>query len=95
MFGTALKEYDSYNLKYTIDSKQIPSFVLDVDYKEIVDELWETLITEDEQLDSKIKKTIANVNIGLLEKGTNRRQTSEVFTDFDEASMHIRERGGK
>ncbi len=56
MYGKALSEYDLYNLKYTIDSQRVPSFVLDVGYKEIVDELWETLITEDEHIDATIKK---------------------------------------
>ncbi len=51
-------------------------------------------MTEDRHLDTKIKMAIANVHIGLLEKGTTRRQTSEVFLDFDEAAMHVGERGG-
>ena len=57
-----------------------------MDYKQIIDDLWAEQISADEQEDAspeareareardrRIKKTIANINFGLLEKITQQR----------------------
>ncbi len=47
-----------------------PSFIHKVDYKGIMDKLWDTTIDEnDTDEDKYINKLIGNVNYGLLEKG--------------------------
>ena len=45
--------------------------------------------------DNKVKKLIANVNIGLLEKGTNKAQKSLVFDTLSEALYHQTIHGGR
>ena len=49
-----------------------PSFIKQVKYKEIVDKLYNETISDNPVEDLEIKKNIANVNIGLLEKGINK-----------------------
>ena len=48
-----------------------PSFIKKVDYKTIIDELYQMDITDDVEQDIYIKKLVANVNIGLLEKSSS------------------------
>ena len=62
-----------------------PSFIHKVDYKNIVNELWNTNISEDNEEDKCIKKLIAHVNYGLLEKGGATDQKSTVFKNLKEA----------
>ena len=45
--------------------------------------------------DNRVKKLIANVNIGLLEKGTNKAQKSLVFDTLSEALYHQTIHGGR
>ena len=71
-----------------------PSFIKKVDYKKLVDELYETKISDDEQHDAYIKKLIANVNIGLLEKGQNRKSVGYLFQDLAECKYHQAQYGG-
>ena len=48
--------------------------IKNVDYKTIVDQLYNTEFSKDDDTHKLIKKTIANVNIGLLEKALIKRQ---------------------
>ena len=50
-----------------------PSFIKNVNYKALIDELYLTKISDDDKQDVYIKKPIANVNIGLLEKQINNK----------------------
>ena len=72
-----------------------PSFTYNCDYKKIVKELAETHISDDTQEDTKLKKEIANVNIGLLEKGVTTAQKSVLFKDLREAQLYQHMYGGK
>ena len=73
-----------------------PSFFHNVDYKDFVHELWNTVIDEaDKDEDKFIKKLIANVNFGLLEKGGATAQRSMVFKSLKDAMSHRTEYGGK
>eukprot|EP00438_Fugacium_kawagutii_P000596 Skav236168 [mRNA] locus=scaffold298:273670:276849:+ [translate_table: standard] len=73
-----------------------PSFKHKVNYKSIVKELWNTVIDEaDKDEDKFIKKLIANVNYGLLEKGGSTSQRSIVFRNLKEAVNSQTEYGGK
>jgi len=71
-----------------------PSFIKQVDYAKLVDELYESKISDDEQQDVYIKKLIANVNIGLLEKGFNRKSVGYLFHDYEECKYYQAQYGG-
>ena len=75
--------YGKY-LKHFIDDVDIleykdPSMIRDVKYSEIVNTLLDTTLSDNEEEDKYIKKTISNVNCGLLEKGVNKSQRSYIF----------------
>ena len=74
---------------------KIPSQIHKVNYKEIVDELWNNSISKDTREDKCIKKLIANVNFGLLEKGGSTNQKSLVFKSVNEAMEYQANYGGK
>jgi len=85
--------------KFIQDTMQIvackqPSFIKKVDYQKLVDELYETKIAEDERQDAYIKKQVANVNIGLLEKSYNRKQAGYIFQDYAECKFYQATYGG-
>ena len=72
-----------------------PSSIYELDYKSIVENLWKTNISNNLGEDIKVKKLISNVNIGLLEKGTNKSQKSLVFDTLSEALYHQSLYGGR
>ena len=56
-----------------------------VDYKQIIDELYDMHISENAEQDVYIKKLIANVNIGLLEKSVNHTEQAHLFDNLSVA----------
>ena len=50
-----------------------------VNYKQMVQELWKTPISDDPQEDAALKKIIANTNFGMLEKQYNKNVKSTPF----------------
>ena len=64
-----------------------PSCVYDVDYKKCIQKLYDTKISDKIAEDTKAKKMIVNVNIGMLEKGTNKSQKSLDFESLAEAVL--------
>ena len=62
-----------------------PSRVYKVDYGKITAELWKTDISDKPAEDIRIKKLIANVDFGLLEKNTNKAHKSYAFDILKEA----------
>ena len=56
-----------------------PSFMKKVKYNKLVKELFETVLSSDAEDDKYCKKLVANVNFGLLEKGKNKVQKSNIF----------------
>ena len=71
-----------------------PSFIKKVNYKQIVEELWKTQISENAEEDALIKKRIANCNYGMMEKGVNRNQKSFIFDSYSEAKFYQIQYGG-
>ena len=71
-----------------------PSFIKEVTYSDIVNNLFNTKLSDNENEDKYIKKTIANVNCGLLEKGINKAQKSFIFDNPDEALYYQKSYGG-
>ena len=72
-----------------------PSRTYKCNYKEIIDESWKHEISSNSDLDKTIKKLIANINFGLLEKGGSTSQKSMVFKHLKEAVNYQTEYGGK
>ena len=62
----------------------------------MVNELWKTVIDEDDETEDKLsKKIIGNVNFGLLEKGGATAHQSILFKSIDEPIHYQTEYGGK
>ena len=93
IYGKFLRKMDLSNIK--IIYYKIPSFIHKVNYKSIVDELWETQLGDDEEDDKQIKKKIANINFGMLEKSNNTSQRSDIFNSLKEACYYQRKQGGR
>ena len=66
-----------------------------MNYTKLIKRLWATEISNHFPEDAKIKKLIANVNFGLLEKGTNKSSKSFAFDGLREALYYQQEVGGK
>ena len=93
IYGKFLRKMDLSNIK--IIYYKIPSYIHKVNYKSIVDELWETQLGDDEDDDKQIKKKIANINFGMLEKSNNTSQRSDIFNSLKEACYYQRKQGGR
>ena len=92
-YGYFLKRLDTTNLKVLYYKS--PSQVHKVNYKEIINELWNLNISDDKELDKQIKKLIVNINIGLLEKTNSTNQKSILFKNLNEALNFQQKNGGK
>ena len=93
IYGVFLRKMDLSNIKI-IYYKQ-PSYIHKVNYKSIVDELWETQLGDNDDDDKQIKKKIANINFGMLEKSNNTAQRSVIFNSLKEACYYQRKHGGR
>ena len=93
IYGKFLRKMDLSNIKI-IYYKQ-PSYIHKVNYKGIADELWKTQLGYNEDDDKQIKKKIANINFGMLEKSNNTAQRSVVFNSLKEACHYQRKYGGR
>ena len=93
IYGKFLRKMVLTNIK--IIYYKIPSYIHKVNYKSIVDELWETQLGDDEDDDKQIKKKIANINFGMLEKSNNTAQRSDIFNSLREACHYQKEHGGR
>ena len=60
-----------------------------------MDDLWAEQISADEQEDRRIKKTIANLNFGLLEKSHSKGQKSRMFDTLTEVCHYQAVYGGR
>ena len=91
IYGKFLEKYaDDVEVIYY----KIPSNTYKVNYKKIVDELWKLKLDEDEEKDKLKKKMIACINIGLLEKQTNKAKKSIVFSKMVDAFYYQEKYGG-
>ena len=91
IYGKFLKKYyDDVEVIYY----KIPSNTYKVNYKKLINELWELKLDEDEEKDKMKKKMIACINIGLLEKQTNTAKKSIVFSKMVDAFYYQEKYGG-
>ena len=77
-YGLFLKTFVSITLNGTVckTSRALdilavkqPSFLKQVNYQKLIDELWKTKISDDKEMDNSVKNSIANANFAMLEKG--------------------------
>ena len=52
-------------------------------------------LSEDTSEDKRLKKQIANITFGLMEKGENKKSQSRVYTNLNEALHQQRVNGGR
>ena len=91
VYGRFLKEFvNDVKILYYKD----PSFIRKVKYSNIVDNLYKTKVSDIALEDKYLKKILANVNIGLLEKGVNKAQKSTVFDSLEAAQHYQAQYGG-
>ena len=95
IYGKFLKKLIEKGVECNILYYKQPSHIHKVDYKQIIDDLWAEQISADEQEDRRIKKTIANINFGLLEKSHNKGQKSRMFDTLTEVCHYQAIYGGR
>ena len=70
-----------------------PSFVKQVTYAKLVEEVWK--VSDEKEVDGTVKKTVANTNFGMLEKGINKKQRSFIFSTYEECKYYQAQYGGE
>ena len=91
-YGCFLNKLKLENMK--IVAYKQPSFIKDVNYKSIIDDLYKIEISQDPEEDKHIKKLISNVNSGLLEKSYNKKQNCFIYDTIEEARLYQIQYGG-
>ena len=86
-YGMFLKRLIKDGVKMKILYYKQPSYIHKVDYKQLVDDLYATDITD--------HKVVANYMFGMLEKSHNTAQQSSVFNSLREACYYQSIHGGK
>ena len=89
-YGVFLKQLG----KPKIHAVKHPSFIKKVSYRQMVEDLWKTPISDDAEEDSTLKKTIANCNFGMLEKQINKSVKSKIFDTYEDAKWFQAKYGG-
>ncbi len=95
-----------YNLVYGCFRKQLPkmprikaakhpSVIKKFDYARLVTELWGTSISDDNEEDQTLKKTIAKCSYGVLEKQVNKKVKSKIFDTYEDAKFFQLTYGGE
>ena len=93
LYGIFLQQISLMNIDILYFKE--PSQIHKCNYTELTKELWNNKISDDDDEDKQIKKLIANVNYGLLEKGGSTDQKSIPFKDLKEAVDYQTEYGGR
>jgi hypothetical protein len=86
--------YGKYLHGHEILAYRVPSFIKKVEYQEAIDELFNMNISPDNTKDTYIRKQVANVNIGLLEKCFNKKSRGYLFQDLGEFQHYQAKMGG-
>ena len=96
IYGKYLKKLiNKQNIKCDILYYKQPSYIHKVDYGKVIDDLWAEQISTEQQEDRRLKKTIANINFGLLEKSSNKGQNSKMFDTLTEVCHYQKQYGGR
>ena len=95
VYGKHLKQLISRGVVVKILFYKKPSHLHKVKYKKAIDDLYKAEMSNDKEEDNKIKKTLANIAFGMLEKSFNRKTVSKMFDGIKEALNHQKKYGGK
>ena len=95
IYGKFLKTMIQNKTELKIICFKKPFYIHKVNYSDIVDELNETMISDDIEEDKSNKKRIANITFGMLEKSNNTAQRSYIFNSLREAIHYQRQSGGR
>ena len=95
VYGKFLKQLVSNGVVVKILYYKQPSHIHRVKYKKLVDELYNAKISDKTEEDKRIKKLIANITFGLLEKGQNKASKSKIFDTLDETLHYQKQYGGQ
>ena len=95
VYGKHLKQLISRGVIVKILFYKKPSHRHKVKYKKAIDDLYRANMSDDREEDNKIKKTLANIAFGLLEKSFNRKTVSRMFDGIKEALNHQKKYGGE
>ena len=95
VYGKFLKKLLKHNVRLKILWYKQPSNIYKVDYKKLIDELYATKMTDDEDFNKQTQKKLWNISVGMLEKSHNRSQRSSTFTSLKEACYYQSIYGGK
>ena len=88
IYGKFLKQLLKRDIKLKILYYKQPNHVYKVNYKKIIDELYSTNISSNEDLNKQLQKKVANISIGMLEKSHNTSQKSSTFNSLREACYY-------
>lgn len=91
-YGYILKQINKE--LYKIINVKVASNIKSVDYKSIVDELWDTEICDEADLSKSLKKLILNVIIGMMSKGKSEVKKSHIFNNINECKYYQDIHGG-
>ncbi len=80
--------------KYIVLKYRKPNTLNKSNSNELVEQVWETRISDNEDNNKENKKFIVNKNLGLIEKKRNKRSVSWVFKNYDEAFYYQSKIGG-
>ena len=95
VYGKHLKQLISRGVVVKILFYKKPSHLHKVKYKRAIDDLYRANMSDDKVEDNKIKKTLANIAFGMLEKYVNRKTVSRMFDGIKEALHHQKKYGGR
>ena len=95
VYGKFLKKLLKHNVKLKILWYEQPSNIYKVDYIKMINELYATKITDDEDFNKQTQKKLWNISVGMLEKSYNTSQRSSTFTSLKEACYYQSIYGGK
>ena len=95
VYGKHLKQLISRGVVVKILFYKKPSHIHKIKYKRAIDDLYRANMSDDREEDNKIKKTLANIAFGMLEKSFNRKTVSRMFDGIKEALHHQKKYGGK
>ena len=95
IYGKFLRKMVENGVKLKIICYKQPCYLHKVDYSKVVNDLWDTYISDDIEEDKSLKKKVANINFGMLEKSNNTSQRTKVFNSLKEACYYQGQYGGK
>ena len=93
VYGKFLKHQNLADVE--IIAYKTPSNIYKVDYKKLVETLWKTDISTNDELDRATKKLIGNIMFGMLEKGHNTTFKNIDFSNITEAFWYKEQYGGQ